>query len=144
MKITTKSSPNASESATAVSQDFGSGSKPTSSGTQAHPGRAVEHAPAFNSLMFFPGVDHNRIQRQLVTIGFKIPRIELPVRVPWEFGQKLWFSFHPTTLTAPEIQAEAWLREFEAREIGSGGVAAIKSRIRLDATTIGRWLKRAD
>jgi len=144
MKITTKSSPNASESATAVPQDFGSGSKPTSSGTQAHMGRAIEHVPASNFLMIFPGVDHNRIQRQLVTIGFKIPRIELPARVPWVVGDRLWFSFQPTTLSAPEIQAEAWLRAFVARDIGSGGVAAIKSRIRLDTEAIRRWLKRAD
>ena len=144
MKITTKSSPNASESATAVSQDFGSGSKPTSSGTQAHSGHAVEHVPAFNFLMIFPGVDHNRIQRQLVTIGFRVPRIELPARVPWVFGQRLWFSFQPTTLATPEDQADAWHREFEAREIGTGGVAAIKDRIRLDVETIRRWLKTAE
>jgi len=144
MKITTKSSPNASESATAVSQDFGSESSPTSGGTQAHLDHAVEHVPASKAPMMFPGVDHNRIQRQLVTIGFRIPRIELPARVPWLFGWKLRFSFQSTTLAAPDDQAEIWLQAFEAREIGTGGVAAIKSRIRLDVETIRRWLKTAD
>lgn len=76
----------------------------------------------------------------LVTIGFKIPRIELPARVPWMAGKRLWSSFQPTTLFAPDVQAEAWLKAFEAHEIGTGGVAEMKARIRLDVETLRRWL----
>lgn len=143
MKIQSKSAPITTDNAPAISQEFGTASPTAPGGQKAQRGDAFGPATASHAPMVIPCLDTERSLKRLVAQGFSVPQIELRIRAPWEIGTVRELSSQLTTPMASDTYIQHWIREFRAREIGSGGVAAMKNRVRLDATTIWRWLSRA-
>lgn len=143
MKVQSKSAPILTDNAPAISPELGPASPAAPGGQKAQRGDTFGSATASHAPMVIPCLDTERSLKALVAQGFAVPRIELRIRDLWEIGTIREFSSQLTTPMASDSYAQRWIREFRAREIGSGGVAAMKSRVRLDAPTIWRWLSRA-
>lgn len=143
MKIQAKSTPIATDDSPGISQDLGPGSPTSPGGPKAPHSDAMRQHSASLAPMVIPRMDTERSMKRLKANGFNVPQIELRIRAPWEWGAIRAVSAQLTTPLGSDTYALRWIRAFRAREIGTGGVAAIKSRVRLDATTIWRWLSRA-
>lgn len=87
----------------------------------------------------FLGFDaiYNRIRAR----GFIVPTITFQPRAMEKIGRDLVFPTLITTLMEPDDLAYTWLKRFEARATESGGVAAIKARLKFNPEAIRRWMQ---
>lgn len=144
MKVTAKSNPLPSETAPQAIDEIGSAPESTPGGKQANKDSPIAETPALKSPMVIPCMDLQRFQKRLVANGFSIPRIVLPIRRLWFVVREAGLSFQSATPMDPDTHAVQWIRAFQTRETGSGGVDAIKARIRFDAETIRGWLQKTN
>lgn len=79
--------------------------------------------------------------RRLVSNGFDVPLMGLPVRLISGATRMGGFSFQLSTPLSPEDFAMQWLQAFYIRAKKSDGVAA-SERIKFDTKPIWRWLQK--
>jgi hypothetical protein len=142
MKTTAKTQTIGSESGATAGSDAALPFQAESGGTEAP--LVIPRSPIASASPMterFLGFEDMRIR--LIATGFQVPRMDRHRSFALDrwVGRRLSQQLH--TPANPESIARQWFIRFMARETGTGGVAAIQTRLKLNVTPIKRWIRKS-
>jgi len=142
MKPTPKQSPIGPNSSGSPEPEVTSTPRIASSGiAQASTPDRIPSSGASKTSMTPAFLGFDAISNRIRAHGFIVPAMAFQPRALEDHGRKLVFPTFISTLMIPDDLAYTWLKRFEARAMESGGVAAIKARLKFNPEAIRRWLQ---